>query len=197
MSLKQFNPRTLALLVFMIVVAITRVLFSLNPSMTPIATFTPIGAMALFGGAYFNNNIKAYLFPILTLWFGDIILNRVAYYNEWRFFYEGFYWTYGAFALMVFVGHRLIKKVTVKNILLTSVLATLIHWIGTSPGCFTVANSIYPKTWTGYWTSLLAAIPYERNFLIGTLAYSGILFGTFEWLQKRYSTLRISIEPIQ
>src|ERR1051325_5377426 len=98
MSLKQINPRFLVLLVCMIVVAITRVLFSMDPSMSPIATFTPIGAMALFGGAYFNNNIKAYLFPVLTLWFGDIILNRFVYYHEWRLFYDSFYWTYGAFA---------------------------------------------------------------------------------------------------
>jgi hypothetical protein len=194
MSLKQFNPRTIVLLAFMIVVALMRVLFSLQPVMTPIATFTPIGAMALFGGAYFNRNIKAYLFPLLTLWMGDLILNRVVYYNEWRLFYEGFYWTYGSFALMVLASQFMIKKVSVKNIVLASVVATLIHWIGTSPGCFTIANSIYPKTWEGYWTSLIAAIPYERNFLIGTLAYSGIMFGAFEWLQKKYSTLSLSIE---
>jgi hypothetical protein len=196
MSLKQFNPRTIVLLAFMVAVALIRVLFSLNTAITPIATFTPIGAMALFGGAYFNKNIKAYLFPVITLWLGDIMLNRVSYYHEWRFFYEDFYWTYGAFALMVFVGQRMIKKVTVKNVVLTSLVATLIHWIGTSPGCFTIANSIYPKTWAGYWTSLIAAIPYERNFLIGTLAYSGILFGLFELLQKRYSGLRMSIQTI-
>lgn len=195
MSGFKINPRTTVILIFIIVAAALRILLSLNASLTPLATFTPIGAMALFGGAYFSNNFKAFLFPLLTLWLGDIVLNRFSYYGEWRIFYEGFYWTYGSFALMVIAGKWLIKKVTVKNILLASLVATLIHWIGTSPGCFTIPNSIYPKTWAGYWTSLIAAIPYERNFLIGTMAYSGVLFGIFEWLQRKYNAL--SVKPVQ
>lgn len=191
MSLHKINPRTIVLLAFMVAVAAIRVLFSFEKNISPIATFTPLGAMALFGGAYFQKNVKAYLFPILTLWFGDIILNRFVYYNEWRFFYEGFYWTYGAYALMVFVGQKMIKKATVKNIVSASVVVTLIHWIGTSPSCFLVENPMYPQTWAGYVTSLVAAIPYEGNFLVGTLAYSGILFGLFEWAQSRYASLKI------
>ena len=191
MSISKINPRTTVLLVFIIAVAAIRVLFSLQPALTPVATFTPIGAMALFGSAYFSSNWKAYLFPLLTLWLGDIILNRFSYYGEWRLLYENFYWTYGAFALMVLAGKWLLKKVTVKNVVITSLVATGIHWIGTSPGCFTIANSMYPYTWEGYWTSLIAAIPYERNFLIGTLVYSGVLFGLFEWLKIKYSVLKI------
>ncbi len=49
---------------------------------------------------------------------------------------------------------------------------------------------MYPKTWGGYFTSLVAAIPYERNFLVGTLVYSGIFFGGFELLQRRFTALR-------
>lgn len=194
MSLKQFNPRTLVLLAFMLVIGVMRVLFSLEPEMSPIATFTPLGAIALFGGASFNNRFKAFVFPLLTLWLSDILLNRLMYYHEWRFFYEGWYWTYGAYALMVVIGKWLIPHVNVKNVLIASLAATLIHWIGTSPGCFMVENSMYPKTWNGYLTSLIAAIPYERNFLVGTLLYSGLLFGGFEWLKQRFSALQ-SVRP--
>jgi hypothetical protein len=121
---------------------------------------------------------------------GDIILNRLVYYAEWRFFYDGWYFTYGAYALMVFVGQRMIKKASVKNIVFAGFVATLIHWIGTSPSCFFIPNGMYPKTWNGYLTSLVAAIPYERNFLIGTLAYGGLLFGLFEWARSKYSVLQ-------
>jgi hypothetical protein len=190
MSLTKINPRTIVLLAFMIAVAAIRVVFSLEPTMSPIATFTPLGAMALFGGAYFQKNVKAYLFPLLTLWFGDIILNRVSYYGEWVFFYPGWYFTYGAYALMVLVGQRMIKKANVKNMVLSALVVTLIHWIVTSPSCFFVPNSMYPKTLDGYLTSLVAAIPYERNFLVGTLAYGGILFGLFEWVKSKYTSLQ-------
>jgi hypothetical protein len=196
MSISKINPRTTVLLMFMIAVAIVRVLFSLQPTLSPIATFTPLGAMCLFGGAYFSNNYKAYLFPLITLWLGDVALNRLVYYHEWRFFYEGFYWTYGSFALMVLASKWLIKKVTVKSVILASVAATLIHWIGTSPTCFSLPVSVYPRTWSGYWASLIGAIPYERNFLIGTLVYSGILFGMFEWLQNRYTSLKLKVTTI-
>lgn len=190
MSLQKINPRTIVLLAFMIAVAGIRILFSMEKDISPIATFTPLGAMAIFGGAYFQKNVKAYLFPLLTLWLGDVILNRFVYYNEWRLLYEGWYFTYGAYALMVFAGQRLIKHVNLKNVVVASVVATLIHWIGTSPSCFFVPNSMYPATWEGYMASLIAAIPYERNFLVGTLAYSGVLFGLFELAAKRFS-LRI------
>ncbi len=193
MSLKQFNPRTAVLLAFMLVVAAMRILFTAQADITPLATFTPLGAMALFGGAYFSNNYKAMLFPLLTLWVSDIVLNRFVYYHEWRILYEGFYWTYGSFALIALAGKWIIKKASVKNIVLASFVAVLIHWIGTSPGCFMVEGSIYPKTFSGYLTSLVAAIPYERNFLIGTLVYSIVLFGGFEWLQKRYSSLQFRV----
>ncbi|QEC40944.1 DUF6580 family putative transport protein [Pseudobacter ginsenosidimutans] len=190
MSLKQFNPRNTVLFAFMVVVALMRIFLSAEAPMNPIATFTPLGAMALFGGTYFNNRAKSVLFPVLTLWMSDIILNRFVYYNEWRFFYEGFYWTYISYALMAVAAKFIIRKVTVSNIIIASLAGTLIHWIGTSPGCFMIENSMYPKTWAGYFTSLVAAIPYERNFLIGTLVYSGVLFGGFELLQRRYSALR-------
>lgn len=192
MSLKKFNPRILVLLAFMLVVAVWRILLTEEAPMSPLATFTPLGAMSLFGGAYFSKSYKAFLFPLLTLWISDIILARMVYYGEWRFFYEGFYWTYGSFALMALAGQWLIRKVTVANVVTAAFVATLIHWIGTSPGCFVIENSMYPKTWGGYLTSLVAAIPYERNFLIGTLVYGGALFGGFELLQKRFTLLQIA-----
>jgi hypothetical protein len=190
MSLKKFNPRMLVLLAIMLLAAVVRIVLTKEAKMSPLATFTPLGAMALFGGAYFSKSYKAFLFPLLTLWMSDIILNKFVYYGEWRFFYEGFYWTYGSFVLIAFAGQWIIRKVTVTNVVLASFVAVLIHWIGTSPGCFVIAESMYPKTWAGYFTSLVAAIPYEWNFLVGTLAYSGIFFGGFELLQKRFTALR-------
>lgn len=190
MSLTKFNPRTAVLLVSMLVVAAVRVLLSWQPNISPMSNFTPVGAMALFGGAYFSKDVKAFLFPILTLWLGDIVLNKLVFYHEWRLLYDGWYWTYGTFALIVLVGQLLIKKVTVTNVVLASVLATLIHWIGTSPGCILIEGSMYPRTFNGWLTSLVAAIPYERNMLLSTLIFSGILFGEFEWLQRRYSALQ-------
>jgi len=182
------------LFLFILSVAMLRVWLSGSDSETisPFSNFTPIGAMALFGGAYFSR-ARAFIFPLLTLWLSDILLNRFVFYGEWRFFYEGFYWTYGAFALMVLTGEVLLKKVNVKNVLVSSLIVVFIHWIVTDLGVW-LEGTMYPKTLYGYWLCLVAAIPFERNFLIGTLLYSGIMFGAVEWLKTRYATLRTATE---
>ena len=92
--------------------------------------FTPIGAMALFGGCYFSDKWKAYLVPILTLWITDLALNYF-YFHQVTFFYSGFAWVYGAFALMVMVG-TFIKKVNVGNM----------FWLVLLPRYFTMLSLI-------------------------------------------------------
>jgi len=172
----------------MIAVAILRVVLNPEWGFAFLSNFTPVGAMALFGGTYFTSK-KAYVFPLLTLWISDIFLGRFVYGNEWQLFYGGFYWIYGAFALMVIAGKLLLKNVSVKNILLAAVVITFIHWIVSDTGVW-LASSRYPKTLEGFWACLMAAIPFERNFLAGTLLYSAIMFGSFEWMKSRYQLLR-------
>lgn len=48
MSLLKFNPRTVALLAFIIAVSTLWVLFNFTNDISPIANFSPLGAMAPF-----------------------------------------------------------------------------------------------------------------------------------------------------
>jgi len=187
---QKINPRIIVLLLFMITVAAFRVILNQNWGFAFLSNFTAVGAMALFGGAYFTSK-KAYLFPLLTLWMSDIFLTRFVYGHEWKLFYGGFYWVYGAFILMVIAGKILLKNVSIKNILIAAVVITFIHWIVSDMGVW-LASSRYPKTIEGFWACLAAAIPFERNFLSGTLLYSAIMFGSFEWMKTKYPSLRIA-----
>ena len=63
MSTKKINPRFAVLLLLMIVAAAMRIPNAAQ--LTPWANFTPIGAMGLFGGAYFTSKWKAFAFPLL------------------------------------------------------------------------------------------------------------------------------------
>jgi glucose dehydrogenase len=78
-----------------------------------------------------------------------------------------------------------------KNILVTAIVITLIHWIVADMGVW-LSGSMYAETVTGFWACLSAAIPFERNFLAATLLYSAIMFGTFEWMKLKYPALRIA-----
>ncbi|HEV3250847.1 MAG TPA: DUF6580 family putative transport protein [Puia sp.] len=191
MSIPRFNPRTATLYLLIVLMAATRVVFTLGFQHGPLGNFSTVEAMALFGGAYFSHKTKAFVFPLLTLWLSDLLLNRFLYYHEWRLFYQDFYWTYGAFALMVITGSLLLKKVTVKNILTASAVVVLIHWIITDLGVW-LGGTLYPKNAAGWGACLVAAIPYEGYILAGTLLYCAVLFGLFEGMQRKYSSLQIN-----
>ena len=40
---------------------------------------TAVGAMALFGGAYFMQRWQALLLPLVAMWLSDLVLNNVVY----------------------------------------------------------------------------------------------------------------------
>jgi len=56
--------------------------------------FTPLGAMALFGGAYLKNKYHALVIPIASLWLSDLVLNNFifSFYSDFTWFYPGFLW---------------------------------------------------------------------------------------------------------
>lgn len=188
MSVLKINPRNAVLLLIIVITAALR-LASFS-GWGPLTVFTPIGAMALFGGAYFNGNIKPFAFPLLTLFISDVVLMLTMFYDsEFRagLLYNGWVWTYGAFALMTIAGKLIIRNITVTNIAIAVVASTLIHWLVSDIGGCLAEDKF---TFAVYTRRLITAIPYELRFLGGTAVYSAVLFGLFEWLQTRYTSLK-------
>src|SRR3954469_1813162 len=109
MSLKKINPRTIILLAIICMAAILRLITYFTNHLGPISNFTPIGAMALFGGAYFTGKLKPFIFPLLSMFISDIILSFTIF-SQFRsgLLYSGWYWTYSAFALMTLAGKIII-----------------------------------------------------------------------------------------
>ena len=183
--------RLSVLLLFILIIAATRVLFSLDSSMSWLAGFSAVGAMALFGGAYFTN-LKAFAFPIIALLISDLLIARFAYFGgEWQFLYEGAGWVYGSFALMVIVGRYMMRRKTFTNLLASTMVVVLIHWLVTDFGVW-IGGTMYPKTLAGFWACLVAAIPFERGLLFGTLLYGTLMFGAFEWFKLKFPQLRLA-----
>jgi len=193
---KKIDLSTTVLLLFIIVTAALRVIFNFNHEISPLANFSPLGAMALFGGAYFNRKWKAFAFPLAMLSISDFILHQTVFKTYGNgFLYKGWYWVYGAFALMTIVG-RMIKKVTVSRFLLSVVICVFIHWIVTDLGVW-IGSKTYSQNPGGFVTCLENAIPYEWRFLAGTLIYGAILFGLFEWFKRTYPALQIKAQSRQ
>jgi hypothetical protein len=147
--------------------------------------------MALFGGAYFRGNVKPYAFPLLTLFISDLVLSFTIL-SPFRvgLLYGGWFWTYLAFALMTVAGKLIIRDISIKNIAIATIVATLIHWLISDIGACMLENKL---TFAFYLQRLVTAIPYEWRFFGGTAIFSAAMFGLFEWLQRRYTSLKPAI----
>ncbi len=193
---EKFNPRFLVLALFMIVVAAMRIPNA--ASLTPWSNFTPIGAMGLFGGAYFTKQWKAVLFPLLTLFVSDIIINNFVFAGKYGFMYSGWYWIYGIFILISFIGKWILKNVGVKNVILAAIVASLSHWaiadftVWAGGGMDIRTGQPLSRDINGLLQCYVQGFPFMRNFLIGTIVYSGVMFGSFEWLKKQQPQLAVA-----
>ncbi|MCZ4243788.1 DUF6580 family putative transport protein [Pedobacter punctiformis] len=195
MSNLKFNPRTTILLLIILIVTAFRLLVTFNSDELQFANFSSIGAVALFGGAYFKDNLKAYAFPLLSLFLSDFVLYTTIYrkYADLLLVQES--WTYLAIALMVLAGRLLLKKVNIANLLASTLVVVLIHWIVSDIGSW-YRNPLFTQDLAGFWQCLVKAIPFEVRFLEGTLIYGAILFGAFEILKAKYPVLKLQKQAV-
>ena len=185
MSDLKFNPRVLVLLLIIVFISVIRILVPHSDNFDKIAGFSAVGAIALFGGAYFNTNLKAFGFPLAILLLSDIFIAQTSGYG---FFYAGWYWTYIAFILMVFAAKFLLARVNVASFVGSVLAIVFIHWIVSDISAMYIPG-LYEPTLAGYWACLIAAIPFELKFLYGTVIYGGVMFGAFELLKAKFPAL--------
>jgi len=184
---RKSNTKLVVLLLFIAAIIALRAIAPLSPDFKWFANFSGLGAVAIFSGAYFKNRFAGYLLPMLVLLLSDLCLGIVM--GTSYVFYGGWYFTYIAFALMVLVGQLVITKVAIANVFIASLAAVFVHWIVSDFGMW-LGFDTYPKTLAGFWACLVAAIPYELNFLYGTLIYSAIMFVGFEALKSKFPSLQ-------
>lgn len=156
--------------------------------------FAPIGAMALFGAAYYSKRRWAFIIPIAAMFVSDLILNNVAYgqyFDGFVWFYAGSLFTYGAFALIVLLGMFTLKAVRVTKVIFCSLGASAIFFIVSNFGVW-FSGTMYAKDLSGLITCYIAGIPFFQNTLAGDLVYCAALFGAFEYSAIKIPELRLS-----
>lgn len=140
--------------------------------------FTPIAAIALFGGAQFSSKRAAFLVPLAGLFFSDLVFG----------FYAITPVVYGSFVLTVCLGFWMRRR-SVQRIALGAVASAILFFVLTNFGVWAIDN-LYPKTLAGLVDCYAAAIPFFRNMLMGDWLYSALLFGGFAFAEKRFIRLR-------
>ena len=157
----NLNKKTVVLVLFMTIA----ILFRLVPH---IPNFTPVTAIALFGGLFISNRVLAYTLPLIIMFISDLFLG----FSSITIF------VYIAFLIVTFIGT--IRK---KPGVFTIFLGSLSFFIVTNFGVWLLG---YPKTWTGLAECYTLALPFFRNSILGDFFYSGILIVGFSYIQKYY-----------
>ncbi len=140
--------------------------------------FTPIAALALFGGASFADKRAALLVPLCGLFFSDLVLG----------FYAAMPVVYGSFALVVCIGFGLRQRQTIWRIGGATVGAAALFFVLSNFGEWAL-GAIYPRTLNGLVDCFVAAIPFFRNTILGDLMYSAVLFGGLSFAEHRWPSL--------
>ena len=141
--------------------------------------FTPIGAMALFSGAYLGRRGFAFVAPIGALLLSDAVLG----------FYSGMQYTYLAVALIVLIGWAVESRISLVRVGAGAIAGSILFFLISNFGTW-LTSGMYPHTSAGLVACYFAAIPFFQNTLAGDLFYAGLLFGGFALLERLIPSLR-------
>lgn len=151
--------------------------------------FAPMGAMALFAAATLQDKKWALFMPLVATWLSDLFINNIVYaaFNpSFVWFYEGFYWQYGAYALIVLFGLKWFDQINVAKVLGGSLTASFLFFVVSNFGVW-VSSALYAKTFGGLVQCYFAALPFLNNAILGDAFYSALLFGSFALMGERAS----------
>ena len=141
--------------------------------------FTPIGALALFGGAYIDKKPLAFAVPLSALLLSDMLIG----------FYMLMPVIYVCFALTVLMGFVLRKGLRVGKLAVLVVASSGTFFCVTNLAVW-ISGTLYPHTAAGLLTCYGAAIPFYRNEVIGDALYATLLFGTLAAAERVIPPLR-------
>ena len=181
------SPRLLAgpaiLIIMTIAVALTR-LIPHPPN------FSPVEAMALFGGAYFARKSWAILVPLIALFISDLALGLIMGGEYFQYFVSaGFLLVYATIAALSVLGFGLRGRVSVLRVGGFGIAGSVIFFLATNFGVW-LGSTFYPQTLAGLGAAYAAGLPFFQNGALGTLFYSMILFGGFALLRSAIPELR-------
>ncbi len=160
----------------------------------PVPNFSPLFAMALFGGAFFANRRVALLLPLAAMLVGDLIL--CAWHDAGQMA-KLIPFTYGSFVLTTLLGMS-IRRWRRSPIAFTGAVtgaalaSSVLFFIISNFGAW-VAFPFYPRTLDGLIECYVAGIPFFRHTLESNALFTVVLFGGFALAQWLIASLR---EPV-
>lgn len=141
--------------------------------------FTPITALALFGGAQLIDKRLGLNLPFTALILSDLFL--------------GFHllspFIYGSFGITLCFGIWLRNRITPSRLVIASILGSTQFFLITNFSVWALLNT-YPKNISGLVECYIAGLPFYRNGLLGDILYTTILFSGFQIAERTCPSLR-------
>jgi hypothetical protein len=162
--------------------------------------FSPIIGMAVFSGAVIKDKRLSFAIPLLAMFISDVlfqVFNIAPGFWGW-----GQLLHYGIYALVTCIGFGM-KKISVLNVAGLTLAASLVFFLLSNSVFFLTENPVYhtyPQGLQGYWLCLAGGLPFLKNGIVTDLVYSGLLFGTYYFLQKKFflgAVMPAGVEPVQ
>ncbi|MCS6866907.1 MAG: DUF6580 family putative transport protein [Gemmataceae bacterium] len=139
--------------------------------------FTPIGALAMFGGASCADRRLGFFLPLVPLVISDCFLGLHILMPV----------VYGSFAINVLLGRWLRSHRTVLSIAAVTFLGSLQFFLVTNFACWLLW---YPHTLEGLVACYVAALPFFHNTLLGDAVFVTALFGGLALAERVIPAIR-------
>lgn len=136
--------------------------------------FSPIFAVCLFGGAFLQDRRLSIGLPMLVFLISDLGIWAITGRFDWAF-YPDQPVVYLSLVLCAMLGFLLREKRSTLKIAGTGLAGCLAFYVLTNFAHW-LTGTAYPHTPAGLVECYIAAIPYFRNSVLGTVVFSALLF---------------------
>jgi hypothetical protein len=172
--------------IFRTVLIVAMILFAAIIRIVPHPwNLAPVGAMALFSGAVIRNRVMAFVFPLLAMLAGDLVVG----------FHILMPVVYASFVISTAMGFWLREKRSTVRLGGVVLLGAIQFFLITNFGVWMFLNT-YPKTFEGLMACYAAGVPFFWNTLEGDICYSALLFGGLFLAERMYPALRPNISAV-
>ncbi|MCG9910309.1 MAG: hypothetical protein MH137_03330 [Flavobacteriales bacterium] len=184
---------------YTLLMALAMVIVSLARIMPHPYNFTPVAALALYGGARGKNTAFSFLLPLSVMIFSDLLVMQFLYPDLGSpmayFGTQTMLSVYAAFAVIVVLGFLIRNKTKTSVIIGATLTSSALFYLITNFVSW-AGNPFYPQTLSGLMACYAAGIPFYNNEITGSfflnqfagdLFFSALLFGAHALFTRRVS----------
>lgn len=168
----MLNARNIFIFGLIAIAAILRILDILPYN------FTPVAAIALFGGAMFSNRALGFIAPLAIMFISDLIIGL----------HPLMYAVYGSLLLIVLIGQLIKSNPTMLRALTGALAGSVLFFLITNAAVW-FGSVHYAQDFSGLISSYIAGIPFFRGTLLGDLLFTAVFFGSYKFAEVKFPQL--------